>query len=63
VFVISLQRDNVTMYLLSTFPLRWTERKQAMRFRTKGDARAYAAKIKSAGVWSIEPLDPPLQAK
>ena len=54
-FVIALQRDNATMYLLTMVPVRWGERDRAMRFRTKGDARRCAATIKIAGAWSIEP--------
>jgi hypothetical protein len=57
-FVIALQRGNVTMYLLSVRPLRWTERERALRFRTKGEARLYAATIKVAETWTIEPLLP-----
>jgi hypothetical protein len=54
-FVIALQRDNVTMYLLTMVPVRWGERERAMRFQTKGEARRCAATIKIAGAWSIEP--------
>jgi hypothetical protein len=54
-FVIALQRGNVTMYLLSATPLRWTERERALRFRTKGEARLYAAKLKTAEAWTVEP--------
>ena len=62
-FVIVGQQGTVTMYLLSINPLRWTERAQALRFRTRGDARLYAAKLKIAVAWSIEPLDPLLQSR
>lgn len=54
-FVIAVQRDNVMTYLLSRVPLRWTDREHAMGFRTKDEARLFAAGIKIAEAWSIEP--------
>jgi hypothetical protein len=54
-FVIAVQRDNVTMYLLTLVPVRWSTRERAMRFHTAGEARRAAVGIKIAGAWSIEP--------
>jgi hypothetical protein len=55
VFVVAVQRDDLTMYLLTLVPVRWGSRERAMRFHTTGDARRAAAEIKIAEAWSIEP--------
>jgi hypothetical protein len=54
-FVVALKRGDLTMYLLSALPLRGTDRERAMRFHTAGDARRYAANIKVAETWTVEP--------
>jgi hypothetical protein len=45
----------VFMWLKSLKPLRWGDRKDALTFRTKGDAARAASAIKLVVRWSIEP--------
>lgn len=59
-FVIRLDRrsgkgKSVVMWLKSVAPVKWGPRGQAMKFRSKGDARRAVASIKLNGTWFIEP--------
>jgi hypothetical protein len=55
-FVIIRRRGEITMWLMSLLPQRWSERDRAMRFETRGEARRAAAAIKPAGDCAIQPV-------
>jgi hypothetical protein len=55
VYVIVQRRGEMTLWLVSVFPLRWGDRDRAMVFRTRGEARRAATTIRSPGPWAIEP--------
>jgi len=60
-FLVRLDRgrdrdEPVTMWLKSVSPLRWSDRPQAMRFQTKGDAHRAAEAAKAVG-WTLEDAD------
>ena len=48
----------VVMWLASQMPTRWGRREQAMRFKTKGDARRAAGVLRIDGAWSVEEAEP-----
>lgn len=45
-FIIRHDDSGVTMWLKREFPLVWSDREQAKRYRTKGDALRTVARIK-----------------
>jgi hypothetical protein len=58
-FVITRQRTATVRWLVSAMPEQWGERKHAMRFDLRGDARRAAVSIKLSGDWAIEMAPPP----
>jgi hypothetical protein len=64
-FIIRLERrvgaktdPPVVMWLVSQMPTKWGPREQAMRFKTKGDARRAAGILRMSGAWSVEQAEP-----
>ena len=53
-FVLRLDRDTVSMWLVSNSPVRWGPREQAMLFKSKGEARRAAQAVGIKGAWSIQ---------
>jgi hypothetical protein len=60
-YIIRLERRGLTkgdppvlMWLTTQSPMRWGERADATRFKTKGEAWRVAGTLKVNGSWSVE---------